>query len=157
MWETKSKVTLKCVVGGERKPEFVLHSIQWVDQTNGRTINTFRDGRTVTDQVREHTHRHRTYPQSDLDGWAKRDLWVKRPYARHNNWLTIKMIKTKSPSFYPWSHLKDANWPFFLFFKDKYISCNHAVHSPAPQCGQDELFISKPILSFCVDEIRQNF
>ena len=56
MWETKSKVTLKCVVGGERKPEFVLHSIQWVDQTNGRTINTFRDGRTVTDQVREHTY-----------------------------------------------------------------------------------------------------
>lgn len=29
-----------------------MHSIQWVDQTNGRTINTFRDGRTVTDKVR---------------------------------------------------------------------------------------------------------
>ena len=43
---------LKCVVGGERKPEFVMHSIQWVDQTNGRTINTFREGRTVTDKVR---------------------------------------------------------------------------------------------------------
>ena len=41
------------MVGGERKPEFVLHSIQWVDQTNGRTINTFRDGRTVTDQVKD--------------------------------------------------------------------------------------------------------
>ena len=45
------KVTLKCVVGGQRVPEHVPRAIQWIDQSRGQTINTFQSGRRVNKKV----------------------------------------------------------------------------------------------------------
>ena len=47
----QQKVTLKCVVGGQRVPEHVPRAIQWIDQSRGQTINTFQSGRRVNKKV----------------------------------------------------------------------------------------------------------
>jgi len=53
-FKTLVKVLLKCVIGGIRDPKFVSRAIQWVDQTNGRAINTFKYGRRITEKVNLH-------------------------------------------------------------------------------------------------------
>ena len=45
------EVVLNCVIGGIRDPKFRSKAIQWVDQTNGRSINTFKSGRTIKSGV----------------------------------------------------------------------------------------------------------